>query len=235
MRAKHVFGGIIAAVLGAGTWVALQTEPTPFHIPPNWRPWADIELEQEPTILARFQLRRLASEPDACFEALDRSNIEYTQLPDRPLERGCGIEARTHVVRSNYAYSSGFEARCGLVAALYWYEQRLGVLAREQLGQEISRIEHYGTFACRNIYNRAEARRSAHATGSAIDISGFRLKDGSVVSILRDWGNETARGRFLEEARNEACRFFGVVLSPDYNTAHANHFHLEIGGFGMCR
>jgi hypothetical protein len=138
-------------------------------------------------------------------------------------------------VRSHYAYSSGFEARCGLVAALYWYEQRLGVLAREHLGQEIARIEHYGTFACRNVYNRAEARRSAHATGSAIDISGFRLKDGSVISILRDWGGDTPRARFLRAARDEACRFFGAVLSPDYNRAHANHFHLEIGGFGMCR
>jgi hypothetical protein len=235
MRAVHVFAGGIIALLAGATWFALQTEPVPLHIPPNWRPWADVELDQEPTVLARFQLRRLTNDSEACFEALDRSNIEYSQLPDRPLERGCGIEARTHVVRSHYAYSSGFEASCGLVAALYWYEQRLTALAQEYLKKKIARIEHYGTFACRNIYNRAEARRSAHATGRAIDIAGFRLDDGTAVSILRDWDADNAEGRFLTAARDEACRFFPIVLSPDYNKAHANHFHLETGGFGLCR
>lgn len=226
--------GAMLAVLALGTWIALRTPLTPL-IAPNWRPWGNIELDQDPTILAGFQIGRLSRDHDACFAALERSKIEYTQLPDRELERGCGIEARTHIVRSHYAYSSGFEAPCALVAALYWYEQRLGVLAREHLGKEIARIEHYGTYACRNIYNRAESRRSAHATAKAIDISGFRLEDGSSVSVLRDWGKDTAQGRFLAEARNEACRFFGIVLSPVYNSAHANHFHLELGGFGLCR
>ena len=229
---------VMLAVLGFGTWIALQTPLTPLArlgIPPNWRPWGDIELDQEPTVLAKFQIGRLSRDSEACFAALDRSKLKYTQLPDRELERGCGIEARTNIVQSHYAYSSGFEAPCGLVAALYWYEQRLGVLAREHLGKEIARIEHYGTYACRNIYNRAESRRSAHATARAIDISGIRLDDGSTVSVLRDWGKDTPRGRFLTEARDEACRFFGIVLSPAYNAAHANHFHLELGGFGLCR
>jgi hypothetical protein len=227
--------GVVLAVLATGIWAALQTPPLLPRIPPNWRPWGDVELDQEPTILAKFQIGRLSRDTKACFAALARSKLEYAQLPDRRLERGCGIEARTNIVRSHYAYSSGFEAPCGLVAALYWYEQRLGVLAREHLGKEIVRIEHYGTYACRNIYNRTESRRSAHATAKAIDISGFRLDDGSSVSVLRDWGKDTPRGRFLTEARDEACRFFGIVLSPAYNAAHANHFHLELGRFGPCR
>lgn len=234
MKARHILAGAILTVLIFGTWAALRTQPKPV-IPPNWRPWGDVELDQEPTLLARFQINRLANNRGACFAALNRSKLDYTQLADRPLERGCGVEARTQIVRSHYAYSSGFEAPCALVAALYWYEQRLGALAREQLGKTITRIEHFGTYACRNIYNRAESRRSAHATASAIDISGFRLDDGSSVSVLRDWGKDTAKGRFLTAARDEACRFFGMVLSPAYNEAHANHFHLELGRFGLCR
>ena len=144
MRLSHVFMGAMLAVLGLGTWIALRTPLTPL-IAPNWRPWGDVELDQEPTILAKFQIGRLSKDSEACFSALERSKIAYTQLPDRELERGCGIEARTNIVRSHYAYSSGFEAPCALVAALYWYEQRLGVLAREHLGKEIARIEHYGT------------------------------------------------------------------------------------------
>ena len=221
-------------VLAAGVFV-LAVQRQWLRIPANWIPWGSIALDEKPTIFAKLQLGRLANDQGACFAALDRSKLEYTQLPDRPLEGGCGIEARTHIVRSHYAYSSGFEAPCPLVAALYWYEQRLGVLARAHLGKGIARIEHYGTFACRNIYNRTGSRRSAHATASAIDIAGFRLDDGTSVSVLRDWGKDTARGRFLTDARDQACRFFGIVLSPAYNAAHANHFHLELGRFGPCR
>ena len=39
-------------------------------------------------------------------------------------------------------------------------------------------------------------------------------------------------------ARDAACEVFGTVLSPDYNAAHADHFHLdqEVRGWGgVCR
>jgi hypothetical protein len=55
------------------------------------------------------------------------------------------------------------------------------------------------------------------------------------VSVLRDWGRDTPQGRFVKAAHDEACRFFGIVLSPAYNKAHANHLHLELGRFRFCR
>jgi hypothetical protein len=205
------------------------------QIPRNWIPWGEIALDEEPSWFAKWQIGRLAADDGACFAALDGSMLEYRRLPDRPLRNGCGVAARTQIVRSHVAYSSGFESPCALAAALYWYEQRLDALAELHLPARITRIEHFGTYACRNIYGRAEDRRSAHATAEAIDVAGFRLEDGTSVSVLRDWGKEDAKGRFLAAARDEACRLFGIVLSPDYNRAHANHFHLELGRFGLCR
>jgi hypothetical protein len=38
--------------------------------------------------------------------------------------------------------------------------------------------------------------------------------------------------------RDKACDAFGTVLSPDYNAAHADHFHLDQAdrGYGaFCR
>jgi hypothetical protein len=204
-------------------------------IPQNWLPWGEVQLDEEPTWFAKLQIGRLERDPDACFAALGRSDIAYRRLPDRPFRNGCGVAARTQILRSHVAYSSGFESPCALTAALYWYEQRLQELARAQLGTELTRIDHFGTYACRNIYGRTEDRRSAHATATAIDIAGFRFKDGTTTSVLRDWGKDDAKGRFLAAARDESCRFFGIVLSPDYNRAHANHFHLELGGFRLCR
>ena len=77
------------------------------------------------------------------------------------------------------------------------------------------------------MYGRDDGPWSEHATGNAIDIAGFELKDGRVISILQDWDGEEARARFLRVARDEACDLFGTVLSPDYNAAHRDHFHLD--------
>jgi len=220
---------LVTAAAGTAAWVYIP------QMPPNWIPWGVPALDEEPTWFAKIQLGRLATEEDACFAALDGSGLEYRRLDDRPLNNGCGVLTRTEIVQSNIPYSAGFEAPCALAASLYWYEQRLIAVSTEILGSPVSRIEHFGTYSCRNIYGRENARRSAHATAEAIDIAGFRLEDGREISVLRDWDEEGARGVFLRAARDEACRFFGPVLSPDYNAAHANHFHLEIGGMGPCR
>jgi hypothetical protein len=39
----------------------------------------------------------------------------------------------------------------------------------------------------------------------------------------------------LRALRAGACRFFDVVLSPDFNEAHRDHFHFEMGRFRACR
>ena len=85
------------------------------------------------------------------------------------------------------------------------------------------------------MYGREEARRSQHATANAIDIAGITLAGGQNISVLRDWKDEGARGALLLDIRNGACRMFGAVLSPDYNAAHANHFHFDMGMWMTCR
>ena len=53
--------------------------------------------------------------------------------------------------------------------------------------------------------------------------------------MLKDFADPGAEGRFLRRSRDGACRWFGAVLSPDYNTAHRDHFHLDRGAFRACR
>jgi hypothetical protein len=204
------------------------------RIPTNVAPWGQVELEQPPGWLARMQINSLAGDPAACIAALDRSALSYRRTPVRPIIDGCGLEAAVRPVQSHVAYNRAFDVTCGMMAALYWYEAELQRLAQQHLGSRITRIDHLGTYACRNVNSAASGRRSQHATANAIDIAGFRLADGRRISILHDWGKDTAEARFLSDAR-EACRFFNVVLSPDYNRLHANHFHLDLGGFRMCR
>lgn len=112
---------------------------------------------------------------------------------------------------------------------------RFGVdrAARQIMGSPVSRIETYGSYACRNV--AGSSRRSAHATASAIDISAFVLADGRKVSVLDGWNGNSAERRFLRVVHQSACKRFGTVLGPNYNAAHANHFHVESSGRGFCR
>lgn len=219
----------------AGVLLALALHLSWLRIPPNWAPWGTVQLEERPSWFARLQLNSLEADPAACHAALDRSRLEYRPLPDKPLIRGCGMTGGVQLVRSQVAYSSGVRSTCAVTAALYWYERELDRLALEHLGSGLARIEHLGTYACRDIAGPRGGRRSQHATANAIDIAGFRLMDGTSISVLRDWNGNDARSRFLSAAHGQGCRFFNTVLGPDYNSAHANHFHLDLGPARLCR
>ena len=73
---------------------------------------------------------------------------------------------------------------------------------------------------------------------NAIDIAGFVLVDGTRIAVVNDWQGEGDKARFLRAVRDGACRAFGTVLSPEYNEAHRDHFHLDQaarGLGGVCR
>ena len=76
---------------------------------------------------------------------------------------------------------------------------------------------------------------SQHATANAIDISGFDMADGTKIRLRNDWNGAADKAAFLRDVRNSACSWFGLVLSPDYNAAHHDHFHLDQGRWGRCR
>ena len=107
--------------------------------------------------------------------------------------------------------------------------------ARKFFGQEVVKIETFGTYSCRNIYGGRSGRLSQHAYSNAIDVSGFVLADGRRIMLDGGWKGDRASQDFLRALHSSACRRFGTVLSPDYNAAHYNHFHMDMSGNGFCR
>ncbi|MFZ4172568.1 extensin family protein, partial [Enterobacter ludwigii] len=101
-------------------------------------------------------------------------------------------------------------------------------------GSELTRIEHLGSFACRNIYHRPDARRSEHATAEALDITAFGLANGERVTVQNGW-KATKMQPWLKGMLAASCSYYGNSLGPEYNAAHASHFHLGMRGFGLCR
>jgi hypothetical protein len=72
-------------------------------------------------------------------------------------------------------------------------------------------------------------------SAEAIDIAGFRLAGGRLVTLRQGWAGAPDEAAFLRAARDSACRFFATALGPDYNALHADHFHLQSRGWGLCR
>lgn len=205
-------------------------------LPSRLDPFAPLDIRDEPNWLTRFKFNRLETDKQQCLAVLKTSPLAYAPMPDRVTGEGCGFTNAVEVSRSAVTFNSGFPATCPLAAAWAMFEVHgLQQTARQHLGQEVMRIEHYGTYACRNLYHRETGRRSEHATANAIDIAGFVLRDGSRVTLSGDWNGNPKRAAFLRAVRDEACRFFDVVLSPDYNEAHRDHLHLDMGRYRSCR
>ena len=81
------------------------------------------------------------------------------------------------------------------------------------------------------------ARISEHGKGRAIDISGFRLQDGTLITLRNGWnGKET--GPLLRKMHADACGIFGTVLGPESDRFHLDHFHFDTARYrsgAFCR
>ncbi|WP_410017421.1 extensin family protein [Pseudomonas sp. 13B_2.1_Bac1] len=217
-----------AAVLGVWRgWVPLPAE---------WNPWAPLDVRAAPNLLTRFKLGRLQDDPALCDQVLKTSGLRVSHQADTPADAACPLRNVLRVQGADVGLSSSFLASCPLAVAFALFERHsLQPAAQAVFGQAVTRVDHLGSFACRNIYNRAEGRLSQHASANAVDIAGFRLADGRSISVLKDWPGEGDAARFLRQVREGACNDFNVVLSPDYNAAHRNHFHLDMGRWWVCR
>ncbi|MBY5983819.1 extensin family protein [Halomonas sp. DP5Y7-2] len=202
-------------------------------IPDRYNPWAPISLDASPGPWFRYKLSRLGDDPEACRSVLASDPAQRFSAMEDATVGDCSLTNLVRMQGGDVAVQPPVMTRCPLAVAWAMYERGLSEAASRQLGTGIARIEHMGSFACRNIYGRATGRRSQHATAEALDVGAFITTDGRRISLLNDWG-EGAPGRFLKDAGDHACSVFGTVLGPDYNAAHADHFHLGVGG-RVCR
>jgi hypothetical protein len=210
-------------------------------LPGHWKPWAPLRLDDPPTFITLGKLAALQQQPDTCLAVLataSEGTLDYLPLEDYTPVESCPLSNVVRVNDTGIEFSSPVTLSCPLVVRWLMFErQALQPLALQHIGSPVARIEHYGSFACRNVYGRATGRRSEHATASAFDVAAFEFEDGDVASVLRHWDSEAAPGKsaFLKDTHSAACRYFGAVLGPEYNQPHENHFHLDTGRFNLCR
>lgn len=203
---------------------------------PGWNPWAPLDVTAPPNLLTPYKLWRLRGDPGLCAQALASSTLKVTAQADTTGESRCPLHDVVRVSGGPIGLSSSFLATCPVAVAFALFERNvLQPAAQAAFQSRVVRVDHLGSFACRNIYNRAQGRLSQHATANALDIAGFRLADGRRVSVLKGWAGSAGEAAFLRQVRDGACTSFNTVLSPDYNAAHRNHLHLDMGPWRVCR
>lgn len=176
----------------------------------------------------------------SCLADLDAAGARFRPVPDTYSAPGCNKLGTVQLSAlsgdsSQFGISNLGPVKCDTAKAFSaWARYGVDRAARQILRSPLARIETMGSYACRNI--AGSSRRSAHATGNAIDVSGFVLADGRRIDLKEDWnGGSAAEREFLRIVHKSACKRFGTVLGPEYNAAHRDHFHLEGTGARFCR
>jgi hypothetical protein len=207
-------------------------------VPGVLNPLPAVDLGQSNPWFIDWRLAALKDNPDLCRRVLVSPHIEAQPISDSPLREGCGW---VNAVRMSTAggVRAGFDKlTCEAAAALaLWLEHDLQEVAQEHLGQRVMAVQSFGTFSCRNIIGNPlwKGWRSQHATANAVDIGAFTLADGRRISVRASWNGDGAEARFLRAAHGRACRYFRVVLGPDFNAAHYDHFHFDRGPLSRCK
>lgn len=230
----RLIGGLFLplVVLAMAVGVLLYHPQTPLSDP--WNPTTPLDPIAQVTAITHWKLMRAVADPEQCFAALAKSGAAFTTRPDQNTSEQCHIKTPTRISTTITASLSPLETRCEMALRLtMWERHGIQPAARKNLGADVTRIHHFGSYSCRKI--AGSSRMSQHATANAIDISGFDFANGQKIRLRSDWNGETDKRAFLRDVRNSACTWFGLVLSPDYNAAHFDHFHMDQGRWARCR
>lgn len=226
---------IVLTGLGVSTWQVLVHPNTP--LPAEWNPIIPLDVADPVTPLTKWKLTRALAARGTCLAALE-TGAQAQVLPDFTASDQCHIRPQVSLANVGLAAMQPIKTRCQTALRIaMWERHGIQPAAQEHLGQGVRQITHFSSYNCREIRTGrgSTGRISTHATADAIDVSGFVLVGGARISLLDDWDGAQDRAAFLRAVRDSACDWFRVTLGPDYNALHADHFHLQHTGWGLCR
>ena len=149
-----------------------------------------------------------------------------------------GVQYRTNQKLAQRETTIWEIADCRLVLAMDDFAQ---ILAQH----DIVEVRHYSMYRLAPKSWAAGRIGSQHHGALAIDAAIFLTKDGTKIDVLDDWhgrigaktcGPDAKPRRKTEKSTKlrailcdvAAKRIFNVILTPNHNRAHRNHFHLDV-------
>jgi hypothetical protein len=185
--------------------------------------------------------------PDAladCDDQLAKAGVTYkpATLPvhtDRKAKITCGAPQVVLYVRGPgaIAYDPPPLLTCTMALALASFEHIVQDEAERIYHSPVARIGQLGTYSCRVIAAYRDTV-SEHSYANAIDVARFTLKNGVAISVMSDFdkGADAPKhpgGTFLRTVSQRANdeQVFSHVLTPFFDVAHRDHFHLDLARF----
>lgn len=207
--------------------------------------WADAERSppDDPTPHRRYG----AMSQDECEAELTRRQVPFVREPATEGVRAPvrmtgplrGVLYRSDLPAEKRATSMWEVVDCRLVLSLDDFAE---ILARHGVVE----VRHYSMYRKpdRKLAEGQEGTR--HPGGLALDLGRLKLADGGEIDVYDDFNGRrgsqacgskarppkpaTEKARTLRSLLCEAVdrRLFTIVLTPNYNRKHRNHFHLEL-------
>lgn len=235
--AGRIINGLLLAMLAGALAFGYGVYSRRIALPERYDPFAPLDVRAPPDTFTRFKLWRAMHDPQRCDAALARSGLVYRRMADATGQGGCPLKDVVRVTQTeDVRFSAPFLATCPLALGLAYFEhQYLQPAARETFGEGVTRIEHVGSYACRNVNHQQDTALSQHASANAIDLTGFVLDGGRRITLARWDDAASPEALFLRRVHAGACRSFDTTLGPDYNALHKTHFHVDMGPYTICR
>ncbi|MBG1231127.1 extensin-like domain-containing protein [Aestuariivirga litoralis] len=182
---------------------------------------------------------------DNCLQQLAATGANFSPVPQPSSSAECDVPSPVKVTALKTA--AGMvklpdqpTLNCAYALQLESFvSNKAQPLAQSEMSSPIMAMGTGPGFDCRGRNGDSSAKISEHAKGNAVDIVFFNFADKSGV-LVKDALNEEAKGfAFLRDVRAAACKDFTTVLGPGANSAHQEHFHIDLefrkGGYRICQ
>ena len=173
--------------------------------------WSNTSLQK--ALLQNLQMSKPQLRGEACLKVLEEKKVSFSPLGHMKDKEPCGIKNAVRIEGfSNTELSGPLILSCMTALSLASWLEDIGA----------KQVTHMGSYNCRTI--RGSSIMSQHSFGAAVDIASI-----NGASLKSDWQDEGEKGEYLRNSAKAACEYFSNVLTPDYNAAHHDHFHLDHG------
>ena len=143
--------------------------------------------------------------------------------PIKSKVKGCGLKDGVRVTSvSGVRLSQAITVDCATAKALNTWVREV---AQPVYGGDIVELKIAAHYICRPRNNKKGAKISEHGRGKAVDIGGFVLDSGKVLTVA---GNYT---KTMRKAHKGACGIFGTTLGPGSDGYHEDHLHFDTADY----
>lgn len=169
-------------------------------------------------------------EPSACRLALTDAIAIAPSIPPIAGPGECGgddlvrLEAIVLPDARRITVKPAAVLRCEMATAIAnWVREDTAPLMAA-LGSEMTELDNFDSFECRGRNRVKGAKLSEHGKANALDVRGFRLANGTMLSLT----DRTVARETREKVLASVCSRFSTVLGPASDWYHEDHIHLDL-------